>query len=350
MSAKTTNNVILAGLKETNNTFVKKKIPKNKELFIQKQQEMNTLPFNPNNIYLNQQFIVDILTKYGIKYGEEYTISDMNLFQLSFIHDTYLQENYDEKYHKVTDFEIPNYYPKEVLQDLDPILKRGLGKMAYNKMINRNTDISKIIPLQTESYERQEFLGDSHLGSIISTYLFKRYNEDQGFMTKLKTNLVNGEQLAKISNTLGFNKYVIISYFGEQNGERNNQAILEDCFEAFIGALYLDMGVGKFHLLEKFIVNLYENLVDFSEIIENDVNYKGQLLEYYHSKFGVYPIYKLIGIIDKGGRKVYKVGVCIQNRETKELINHCTGEDVKKKKAEQLASKMALIKFGVIKG
>ena len=108
------------------------------------------------------------------------------------------------------------------------------------------------------------------------------------------------------------------------------------------------MGINKYYILEKFIINIYETLVDFSEIIENDVNYKGKLLEYYHSQFGVYPIYKLISILDKGGRKVYKVGVCIQNRETKELMIHSTGEDVKKKKAEQLASKMALIRYGVI--
>jgi ribonuclease-3 len=349
MSAKTANNVLFVNTKDMNSSFVKKKIPKNKDLFVQKQQEMNTLPFNPNNIYLNQQFIVDILTKYGIEYGKEYTINDMSLFQLAFVHDTYLQENYDEKYHKVYDYEIPSYYSKEKLKEINPVLKRALGKMTFNNIINDKTDITKIIPLQEKSYERLEFLGDSHLGSIISTYLFNRYNEDQGFMTKLKTNLVNGEQLASIASKLGFNKYLIISYFCEKNGDRNNYAMLEDCFEAFIGALFLDMGIDKFHILERFIINIYEDLVDFSSIIENDVNYKGQLLEYYHSKFGVYPIYKLIGIIDKNGRKIYKVGVCIQNRQTKELIVHSTGEDVKKKKAEQLASKMALIKFGELK-
>ena len=349
MSAKTTNNVLFVNTKDMNSSFVKKKIPKNKELFVQKQQEMNTLPFNPNNVYLNQQFIVDILKKYGVDYGKEYTISDISLFQLAFIHDTYLTENYDEKYHKVFEYEIPSYYSKEELININPTLKKALGKMSFNKIINEKTDVSKIIPLQDKSYERLEFLGDSHLGSIISTYLFRRYNEDQGFMTKLKTNLVNGEQLASIASKLGFNKYLMISHFCEQNGDRNNYAMLEDCFEAFIGALYLDMGIEKFHILERFIINIYEDLVDFSSIIENDVNYKGQLLEYYHSKFGVYPIYKLIGIIDKNGRKIYKVGVCIQNRETKELIVHSTGEDVKKKKAEQLASKMALIKFGELK-
>ena len=99
-------------------------------------------------------------------------------------------------------------------------------------------------------FERLEFLGDSHLGSIISTYLFNRYDDqDQGFMTKLKTNLVNGEQLCNIANKLGMNKYLIISYYCEESGDRNSQAILEDSVEAFIGALYLDMGIEKYHIL-----------------------------------------------------------------------------------------------------
>jgi ribonuclease III len=348
MSAKTANNVLRVNVRDTNNSFIKKKIPKNKDLYVQKQQEMNTLPFNPSNILLDKQFIINILKKYGIDYGNEYTIKDFNLFQLAFIHDSYLLENYDEKFHKVDNFETPSYYSFDFLNTLDRNTKRALGKMTHTKIINRDTNVKKIIPLQKNSYERLEFLGDSHLGSIISTYLFNRYDKDQGFMTKLKTNLVNGEQLAFISSKLGFGKYLMISHFCEQNGDRSNYAMLEDCLEAFIGALYLDMGIKKYDILEKFIINIYETLIDFSEIIENDVNYKGKLLEYYHSQFGVYPIYKLISILDKGGRKVYKVGVCIQNRETKELMIHSTGEDVKKKKAEQLASKMALIRYGVI--
>lgn len=342
MSARTTGNVQYVKTMDMNNSFVKKKIPKNKELFVQKMNEMYTLPFNSKNIHLDKSFVDNILKRYNI----DYKIKNYDNFQKAFIHDSYLLENYDEKVHKVNEYQIPSKYAK--CKNIEENMRRALGKMVNDKMIDDTTNIEKIMKLQEESYERLEFLGDSHLGSIISTYLFDRYpKEDQGFMTKLKTNLVNGEQLASIASRLGFNKYMIISYFCEMNGDRNNHAFLEDCLEAFIGALYLDMGDENFKLLKQFIVNIYEDLVDFSGIIENDVNYKGQLLEYYHSKFGVYPIYKLVDTLNKNGRKIYKVSVCLQNRETKELIYHSTGEDVKKKKAEQIASKMALIKFGV---
>lgn len=334
----------------TNNSFVKKKIPKNKDLVTQKQNELNTLPFNPNNRYLDKDFVIELLKKYGIDYGNEYTIKNFDLFQTAFIHDSYSTENYIENNSKLNIHNIPiefknnSYYNK-----LDNQVKKALGSLVYSNIITKDYDISKLIPLQNKNYERLEFLGDSHLGSIISTYLFNRYDDqDQGFMTKLKTNLVNGEQLCNIANKLGMNKYLIISYYCEESGDRNSQAILEDSFEAFIGALYLDMGIEKYHILEKFIINIFESIVDFSEIIQNDVNYKGQILEYYHSQFGVYPLYKLISIVEKNGKKYYKVGVGIQNKETKELIIHSTGEDIKKKKAEQMASKQALIKFGII--
>ena len=73
-------------------------------------------------------------------------------------------------------------------------------------------------------------------------YLFERFpTQDEGFKTKIKTKLVNTDSLAKIALYLGLDKHLILSQHVDDvcNG-RNNKHILEDCFEAFMGSLFLD--------------------------------------------------------------------------------------------------------------
>ena len=64
---------------------------------------------------------------------------------------------------------------------------------------------------------------------------------------------------------------------------RNNKNILEDSFEAFIGALYLD--TNDIYFVKDFLIKVYEKYVDFAEIILNDTNYKDQLLRYFQNSF-----------------------------------------------------------------
>ena len=96
----------------------------------------------------------------------------------------------------------------------------------------------------TESFETLEFIGDSVLGFVITKFLFDRYESRQeGFLTKARTKLVRGETLAKIANTLNLNELVIMDEKGMRNQWNNNPKILEDVFEALIGAIYMDIGL-----------------------------------------------------------------------------------------------------------
>ena len=90
---------------------------------------------------------------------------------------------------------------------------------------------------------------------------------------------------------MNFNKHIIISKHIEGNCDgRNNTNILEDVFEAFIGALYTD--TGDFKIVESFIINVIESYVDFSETILKDNNYKDQILRYLQHNFKMHPTYK----------------------------------------------------------
>ena len=160
---------------------------------------------------------------------------------------------------------------------------------------------------------------------------------DEGFLTKLKIRFVCGEQLAYLSKCLGFDKYMIISKHIEENCDgRNNSNILEDIFEAFLGAMYEDKS--DFKLVEKFIINVIEKYIDFSETILHDNNYKDQILRYFQHNYQIYPTYKT----EKNEDNKYE---CKLYKDEEYIVS---GYGNSKKKSEQDASKRALIKYHVL--
>ena len=196
------------------------------------------------------------------------------------------------------------------------------------------------LELQVKSYETLEFLGDSLLGCMTAEYLYKRFEgEDEGFFTKIKTRIVNGEQLCYLATQLGLNKHLIISKHIEENcSGRENQHILEDVLEAFIGALYLD--TQDYTVIQEFVFNLIEEFLDLPEIILKDTNFKDQILRYFQHNFKVYPTYHHIDKLE--GEEEFKCEL------VKEESVICVGTGKTKKKAEQNASYNALVQFNVL--
>ena len=144
--------------------------------------------------------------------------------------------------------------------------------------------------------------------------------------------------LCELANYLSFNKYLILSKHIDKNCDgRNNKNILEDSFEAFLGALYLD--TNDIHFVKDFCIKVFEKFVDFGEIILNDNNFKDILQRYMNNTFETKPIYKTIKVDDKNiyRSKVYK---------GQEFISEGVENTIKK--AEQLAAKNALSHYGVL--
>jgi len=145
----------------------------------------------------------------------------------------------------------------------------------------------------TESFETLEFIGDSVLGFVITKFLFDRYESRQeGFLTKARTKLVRGETLAKIATKLGLEKYVIMDEKGLRNNWNTNPKILEDVFEALIGALYMDIGL--LHAKE-FILRIYQDpvMVDMNSIMVDD-NFKDKLMRYCQIQSWPLPEYRVV--------------------------------------------------------
>lgn len=193
------------------------------------------------------------------------------------------------------------------------------------------------VKLQEQSYERLEYLGDSVIKLIISQYLFKRYPcKNEGFMTKLKTKIENKTSLAHLSQMIGLGPYMVISSQIEDSVGRMSEKILEDVFEAFFGALFLD---SSFDVCNQLMITIMEQEVDFSGILYIDTNYKDQLLRFYHKNKWNPPQYKALGTTGSS-KKNFVMGVMDKNGKV-----IAKGTDSSKRKAEQEASRVALLKF-----
>jgi ribonuclease-3 len=178
----------------------------------------------------------------------------------------------------------------------------------------------------TDDYETLEFMGDSVLGFVITKWLFDKYEDQkEGFLTRARTKIVRSETLAGFGKQLGLGSLILMDDKGIRNNWNNNPKILEDCFEALIGAIYLDLGM--IHA-RNFILNIIEH----AHISLVDDNYKDQIMRYCQALKLPAPEYNVVSL---------QHGIfCIQL-----IMNGMVcgiGEATTKKQAEQHAAYMAL--------
>lgn len=203
------------------------------------------------------------------------------------------------------------------------------------------------LPLQEESNERLEFLGDSVLSLVIASYAFERYpNVNEGFLTNIRTKLVNGNMLAKLSKEVGLSKHLIISHQIELNDGRANKNILEDVFESFIGAIFLDFESQNkrgFEYAKLWIIQIIEENVDFTELMSVNINYKDKFVKYCQHNLQYIPTFFQTNVVEQNGKKLHTV--CVKNNNS---VTIGVGKGFSKKEAEIDAAKKGLEYFGNI--
>ena len=184
-----------------------------------------------------------------------------------------------------------------------------------------------------KSYERLEYLGDAVLELVMSEYLFKNTEYEEGKMTKLRSHYVCESALFEYSQRLNLNDYILLGHGEEQSGGRNRKAIVADIFEAFIGAMFLDQGL---EFVKKFI---YENIIPLIEKKEVDFfsDYKSILQELVQTDRRSLE-YMVVSEDGPAHDKTFTVEVRIDN------IVYGKGTAHSKKEAEQEAAKDALKK------
>lgn len=194
---------------------------------------------------------------------------------------------------------------------------------------------SKNVP---ESNERLEFLGDSILSFVVSDHLYKAYPDfDEGILTNLRSLVVNTKSLAKMAKKLDFGSQLMLSRGEEDSGGRENESILANTFEAVIGALFLDQGI------EAVKVFLYEVLIPEIEVyVQKKVfkDPKSLLQEYVQSRKQNSPVYKVLHEDGPAHAKQFTIGVFVGDNQVGE------GKGKSKQEAEEHAAEQALEKLG----
>lgn len=183
----------------------------------------------------------------------------------------------------------------------------------------------------TVSNERLEFLGDALLGAIVADYLFKMYPfKDEGFLTQLRSKIVNGQSLRDLALKFGFNHFLKASLTKD---EKTKSSAYGDAFEAFIGAIYLDMGYNK---TKTFVIaRILKIHIDLDGLAKTNEDYKSQLQIYCQkNKFSLE--YKLVSEERIGANKMYVIEVYINQKAYTKF------ESYSKRTAEQKAAQLTL--------
>ncbi len=154
------------------------------------------------------------------------------------------------------------------------------------------------------NYQRFEFLGDSIIGYVVSDYLIKNTNYDEGRSTIIKSKYVSRKNLAEVSKSLNLVKFIQIDNSINLKSVTTSTKICSDIYESIVGAIYLDSNIEN---VKKFI---YDTLLNKKYTNISD-NYKGRLNEYCHEKGYDEPIYKVVKETGLDHLKQFRVEVKI---------------------------------------
>lgn len=266
-------------------------------------------PWNPTNKVITQDTIERILRAHGWR-G---TLANPAIFQQACVHKSYVSR--------------PELWAEQAASTNEPM-----------EIAPKPDDC---LDLKEADNEELEFVGDSILGNIVALYVFDRYpGEGEGFMTKLKTRIVNNKTLGELARKMGFSPWMIISRHVEEvcNG-RNNLRMLGSMLEAWIGALYFHEGKGGrgFEACQRWLIRIIEKYIDFSGLITEDNNFKDQLLRFYQGRWHQPPRYKEVDVVGPPHDRIFTMGVLdIEGN----IVATYTARN--KKVAEQEASRLAL--------
>ena len=189
-----------------------------------------------------------------------------------------------------------------------------------------------------QNNERLEYLGDAVLSAIIADYLFKKYPyKEEGFLTEMRSKMVNRNQLNEIAIKMGLKK---ISYFNKFDSSLKMSQIFGNTLEAMVGAIYLDRGYEK---TRQWVIERIVQPYLFMEELENlEINHKNKLYGW-ANKNGKNLEFETLDERIEGGRRLFTVGALVDG----ELISQ--GRAYNKKDASQIAAQVAMDKLGLNK-
>ncbi len=187
-----------------------------------------------------------------------------------------------------------------------------------------------------ENNERLEFLGDAVLSSIIAHYLFRKYPyKGEGFLTEMRSKMVNRQKLNEIALKMGLKK---ITFYNKFDNALKISQIFGNTLEALIGAVFLDKGYKKTQTwVEKYIILPYLFTDDLESL---EINIKNKLYGW-ANKNGKSLEFETLDEKVENGRRLFTIGATVDG----ELVSQAKGYN--KKDASQIAAQLAVDKLGL---
>lgn len=183
------------------------------------------------------------------------------------------------------------------------------------------------------NYERLEFLGDAVLELAVSDYLFRNYRHlPEGKLTRLRAAIVKSSSFCNLALEAGFQPYVKLGVGEEKMGARQRPSLMEDVFEAFNGALYLDQGMPA---VVAFLQQIIFPKIDAGQY-SYDMDYKTKLQEYLQRDGEREIDYVLIKANEDSQQQSFEVALQVDHQTL------AYGQGKNKKTAEKMAAKKAL--------
>lgn len=224
--------------------------------------------------------------------------------------------------------------------ELPPISDRQLLEQAltHRSYVNENTEAK-------EHNERLEFLGDAVLGFVVGKLLYTLYpHMSEAQLTRLRSKLVDESQLSKLGKQLNLGNIMLLGKGAEKDKGRENLSLLNDTFEAIIGAYFLDAGIEAVRsYLEPLFTSLSAGLVDNQPHNEatNFVDAKNRFQHWALANHKENPVYTIIAESGPDHAKEFTAQVSVKGTV------YGIGKDRRKQEAQKRAAEFALQKLGI---
>ena len=213
----------------------------------------------------------------------------------------------------------------------------GFRVLDFDKYVSVFTHKSAVRDTGRQSYERYEYMGDAVINFVVAKYLYDRFpNEDEGFLTRVRTKLVSGKFLAHLSGRLGLQHLVTMNRKAIQQGWYANPRIMEDVFESLVGCVYLDLGLMA---ARNFVLSVIERHAEFDDVLR-DTNYKDALMRYAQARAMQLPEYRVLNDPQVTRQPLFYIVVVLGG------VAYGHGVDASKKGAEQKAAEQSLHRLG----
>ena len=183
----------------------------------------------------------------------------------------------------------------------------------------------------SENNERMEFLGDAIISSVVAEYLFKKYPyKGEGFLTEMRSKMVNRQQLNHIAIQMGLKK---MTRFNKLDGGLKSSQIFGNTLEALVGAIYLDK---EYNFTKKWIIEkMIQPYLFMDELEQIDINIKNKIIGW-ALKQGKQIDFVLADETLEGRRRLFTINIVIDG----EVITSQKG--FTKKDASQIAAQKAI--------